>query len=389
MKTGAFGRWRLAAQVALCAAWFIAPWLTFGGRRLVGLDLEAGELRLFGAGIPASDLFTALLAVLSLLFLLLWITAALGRLWCGWLCPQSIFSDLADFSGGKKRNRPRLLATALAFSLASGATLALYIFPPEQFFSAALILKPGAPLLIFSVTSAFLFLNMVLVGRKFCLSVCPYGKILTILTDRDAVEVVRFQEKVGNCIECGACERICPMGLDVRVGAGPDCIRCARCADACEKVLAKRGGTIVGFSLPGGGWLKGVLARPKHLPLLVLALALATAFAWRAATEREAAFSVRTTPEVSARRMVDGRSAIFLTARISAKPGEYSIAAGGAAELKGDIDHIVIGQGRAAAVKFALVTSEKSGRVPLLLKDSGGRELAAFELDLARALEAR
>lgn len=387
MKAVSPGRARFSLQAALTVAFFLAPWLTYGGRRAFGVDAPDGALRLFGARIPAADLFTALLALLCLLFLLLWITAALGRLWCGWLCPQSVLSDVAGLVSKGRGRTAALHAVSIAFALASSATFILYFVTPAQLFSADFFSGWSFGLAAFGLIAVVVYADMAWVGRRFCLSVCPYGKLLTVLADREAVDVAVAPELKGRCIDCSACDRACPMGLSVREGAGADCNRCGRCVDACARVLKRRGGGIVRFAVPGGGRWRGVVLRPRYLPLLLLAAVAAGGFAWRAATERPARLMIRATPEAAAKTLADGGKAIFLTARIAAGEGDYALSgvdgAGKPLELRGDVAHIEIGRGGAASVKFAVVARGEPGKARLKLADAEGRQVAEVEFDVS------
>lgn len=393
MKAVSPGRARFSLQAAIAAFFFAAPWLTFGGSRVFGLDAPDGALRLFGARIPASDLFTALLAVLTLLFLLLWFTAALGRLWCGWLCPQSIISDAAAWVSRGRSGKAALHVLSIAFAILSSSTFLLYFLKPSELFSAAFFAEPGLGLAAFILVAVVVYLDMAWVGRKFCVSVCPYGKLLTVLTDREAVDVALDPARAKGCIDCGACDRACPMGLSVREGAGADCNRCGRCVDACSKVLERRGGGVVRFAVPPGGWLKGVALRPRYLPLLLLAFAAAVGFAWRAATDRPAWLAVRATPEVASKKLADGRAAIFLTARIGAAEGDYKLSgtdeSGNPLELRGDVTHIRVGKGQAATIRFAVVAKGAPVKARLTLSDDSGKPVAETVFDVSALMEQR
>ncbi len=370
----------------LAALYVVGPWLTIGGTRLFGLDPASGGLRLFGAGIAASHSFAALLAALCIIFSLLWITLALGRLWCGWLCPQSVLIELTESAEKKKALLFHLAAASFAVLFA--ATSVLYFVPPETVLTRGWEAAQGPAFYSFLLLTTVLYLDAAFVGRRFCTAICPYGKMLTVLTAGDAVDVGMKEGGAEKCIDCSSCLRACPVGVDVRQGVGPDCIRCGRCIDACEEVLKKRGGGIVGFRLPEEGMLKGVLLNPAHLVLLVMAALAASGFVFYVAQSPHAALALALDAQTPARSLSQGLYANFLTGRISGPSGLYSLkavdGAGWPLELKGDVNEVEVKEGVLRAIRFAAVAGEGGGDVLVRLFSADGRLLAETRIAITR-----
>lgn len=352
----------------------------------MGFDRE-GVLRLFGTPVPSSGLFPYLLLLLALLFLTLFAASALGRLWCGWLCPQSVFADLSARIGS---------GWGLALvSLFLAVSSAIYYMPVGDFFSDLASFNFGYPHYYALAVWILLYLDMAYVGRRFCRSICPYGKVLGLLADRDVVGVRFDLAREGLCKGCDRCVRVCPMGLDVRAEASPECIACGRCVDACAGVFEKsHGRPLIGFMLPEGGWLRGVAGRPRNFALLAATLLALGLFAATLGSRSGVNFAVRINSETPPRTLVDGRLAVFVTAHLSGKAGVYSIAArywsGEAGDLRGEATGLALKGGDSREARFALVLgSGEGGRVDFILLDGSGGEVARATLDTARLEGAR
>jgi cytochrome c oxidase accessory protein FixG len=180
-----------------------------------------------------------------------------GRLWCGWICPQTLASDFADSL--KKRidkafrarpGRPQYIvsrgiwtALMIATSIGTSAILACYWLAPATVGNATL--RPWtdgfAGFAVYS-TAVLLAADLLWLRRKFCSHACPYGAFLGTLADNNTLAVRYLDERDSDCIRCGKCVTDCPMGIDIKKGVGQyACIGCGECVDACNDVLGKRG----------------------------------------------------------------------------------------------------------------------------------------------------
>lgn len=274
--SGTFARWRWVFVWLTQAFFYGVPWLTWNARQAVLFDLEAKRFYLFGAVLFPQDLiYLAALLVISAL-LLFFATAVVGRVWCGFACPQtvytSIFMWIENRFEGSHQNRKRLdsvgwgpekllrrggkhLAWAL-FGLWTGLTFVGY-FTPLRPLTADLLSLTAGPWTTFWILfyGLFTYLNAGLVREKVCLHMCPYGRFQGSLMDertlnvaydyrrgeprRGMVEDDRREAKDGHCIDCTLCVQVCPTGIDIRQGLQAACIGCGLCIDACDEVMSK------------------------------------------------------------------------------------------------------------------------------------------------------
>ena len=237
----------------LCGALLVVLPLTNGLR----LDLRRDEFYFAWHKMAAHDLFllfwvsmlgTALLSAVSFLY---------GRLWCGWVCPQTLASDFADSlktrldkALGTRPGKPRFALSRslwasliLAVSLATGVVLPCYWLAPSDVFAAtrAPWRDPAAGVTVY-LTAAVLAADMLWLRRRFCSHLCPYGPLMSTLGDRNTLAVRYLTERDDDCIGCHKCEVDCPMGIDIKKGVGQHaCIGCGECIDSCNDVLGKRG----------------------------------------------------------------------------------------------------------------------------------------------------
>jgi polyferredoxin len=278
--------YRRAVHVLLLLVFVGLPFLRVGGESALRFDVPTLRLHLFGAALFINELFLVLAAVLGLTFLLLWVTVVYGRIWCGWLCPQTLLTDLTTRRGRAglpTRPGPATHLFMAALSLLVGAATVWYFVPPAAFVRG---LADGTlhPVAAGSWTALSLltWLNILLVRERFCTAVCPYAKLQGVLFDRSTLVIAHDPGRAGECIDCTACLKACPVGIDIRAGLQVACVSCAACVDACARVLGRRGRPSLNgyfFGAPGG---RSRPLRPASLALgaaaaLFLALTLALA----------------------------------------------------------------------------------------------------------------
>jgi cytochrome c oxidase accessory protein FixG len=277
------GKWRRRRRLAGAAQALVAlglPFLSVGGESALRLDVPAGRLHAFGAAFAIDEAFVVLAATLLLTAAFLLVTLVLGRVWCGWACPQTVLGDLTSWVVPERRARPRSWRRPLGFvavavvSAVVAADLVWYFVPPGEFFRrlAAGALGPwvaGSWAVVFAV----LFLDLAFLRATFCATACPYAKLQGVLFDRSTLVVAYDVRRDEDCVDCGACVRVCPTGIDIRDGLQMECIACAECIDACAPVMAKlrRAPDLVGY-------FPGEPGRPRRrLRPGVVALGAATA----------------------------------------------------------------------------------------------------------------
>ncbi len=248
-------KWHVPRRVvqAVCGMLFVALPLTNGLR----LDLRRDEFYFAWHKMAAHDLFLLFLVSMLGTSLLMAVSFLYGRLWCGWVCPQTLASDFADSlkkrldkALGTRPGRPGFLASRalwalgiLTASLGTGLVFACYWLAPATVGAAALApgRDPSAGLTVY-LASGMLAADMLWMRRKFCLHACPYGPLLSTMTDSNSLAVRFLTERADECIACHKCETDCPMGIDIKQGVGQHgCIGCGECVDSCNDVLGRRG----------------------------------------------------------------------------------------------------------------------------------------------------
>jgi len=232
------------------------------------IDLPRQRFYFFGA-----ELYINEFAILFLSMMFVWISVAAmamvyGRFWCGYLCPQMIFSETAN--GHEKRinrmvnrklsNRSAGLRRAISIALFSAALLPASVFitfvfvsyfvPPVDLFHRLLTLdmRTAAGITGASIT-LITILDFAFLRTRFCTAICPYGYLQNMLADKHTL-LVHFQPDSGKCILCQKCVRACPMGIDIRKSSHQlECTHCAECIDACSEVLGKLGrGSLIHYA---------------------------------------------------------------------------------------------------------------------------------------------
>ena len=273
--SGRFLRARRIVYVTLIALWAALPWIPIGGHPAVFLDIEKRQFFLFGMTFIAQDTWLLFFALSGVGFGLVYATAVLGRVWCGWACPQTVFLEALFRPIERLINGPRNVAQrrkadgrrtldqglrtaathaayALAAVLVAHIFLAYFVSIPRVF--QMVRMKPGAHPEAFGWmlgVTAVMYGNFAFFREQLCVVVCPYGRLQSVLLDDDSL-VVGYDEKrgeprgkakstKGDCVDCNRCVVVCPTGIDIREGLELDCIACTACIDACDEVMDKLG----------------------------------------------------------------------------------------------------------------------------------------------------
>ena len=191
------------------------------------------------------EFFIFLIVTLILSLLFLWVTIVFGRVWCGWGCPQVILTDLTQFFIGKKRSPIVRKAVghllSILLCLFVGANLIWYFLSPYEFFDRLFNLT--LPTFIYQIwigTAAFIWADIILLGKVFCAKICPYARFQSVLFDQHTMTVAYIENRAEECIECKKCVKECPVGIDIRDGQHFSCVACAQCIDACDNIFEKR-----------------------------------------------------------------------------------------------------------------------------------------------------
>ncbi|MBM4187761.1 MAG: cytochrome c oxidase accessory protein CcoG [Gemmatimonadetes bacterium] len=275
LSEGAFWHKRRVMAYALMFVFFIIPYLELNGKPLILLDIPRRQFTVFGTTFLPTDTLLFMLLFVSILIGIFLLTALLGRVWCGWGCPQTIYMEFLfrplerliesgrsgtlalDAQRGLKPRRLLKWAVYLGLSLFLAHTFLAYFVGIEQlvrWVQLSPFEHPTAFLIMAGTTAAIMF-DFAYFREQTCLVACPYGRLQSVLLDRQSLIVgydVRRGEPrahltegraatAGDCIDCRACVMTCPTGIDIRDGLQMECIHCTQCADACDEIMDRVG----------------------------------------------------------------------------------------------------------------------------------------------------
>ena len=244
MTTKRYQPWRRAVRFMEAALILGIPFIRIKGESALRFDIPSLKLHFFGISLWMDEFFVVLTGTIFLTFLFILMTLLFGRIWCGWLCPQTVINELTSSVDDKRKGPAGTLRSWLQVLLLSslvGANLIWYFVSPYDFFQDLLRLDLSRIIWGFWISmTAILFLNFSLVRYKFCASVCPYSKLQGALYDDRTLIISMDPERKEECIDCLACSRTCPVNIDIRDGLNSACINCAQCIDTCSQVMGKR-----------------------------------------------------------------------------------------------------------------------------------------------------
>jgi cytochrome c oxidase accessory protein FixG len=260
--------YRRLVRYAVTLIFFAIPFIKVSGESLLRFDIPTLRLLVFGRTIWIENFFPVVLFILAMLFLFITFTQLFGRIWCGWLCPQTLMTDFTPALDNKKACKLTKLkghAVMAILSIAVSACMVWYFVTPYDF---AMRVVSGdfvsVPILFWLVITAITYIHFVFIRRSFCTSVCPYAKLQGIMFDEHTMAVTMKPDRKSDCINCLACVKACPTNIDIRGGFSGGCINCARCIQACGKVMAKRNKTSI------IGYVFGLEDKPKFFRANVL-----------------------------------------------------------------------------------------------------------------------
>ena len=270
---GRFTRWRRISALLLIGIYVLLPWIPVNGYPAVFLDVMNRRFHLFGITLAAQDLWLLFFGVSGLAFLLFYMTAFLGRVWCGWACPQTVFLEhvyrrferwIEGDAPSRRRldNAPytpvkifkRILKHGIFVLLAAiiaHVFLAYFISIPQLWeWMRTSPLEHWGAFVFMGVATAAIYFNFAWFREQLCIVICPYGRVQSALIDDDTLNVAYDYERgnppgpvkdeeAGDCIACKRCIQVCPTGIDIRQGLQLECIGCAACIDACDEIMDK------------------------------------------------------------------------------------------------------------------------------------------------------
>ena len=331
--TGRFRNFRLLGAGLLCLLFFGTLWFDWDGRQAVLWSLEDSKFYIFGATFWPQDfiLLSGLLIICA--FGLFFITVFAGRVWCGYSCPQSVwtwmFMWVEQRTQGDRNQRIKLAAAPwgvekvlrnlakhglwLAISLATAVTFVGYFTPVRELATEIVTLQAGGISLFWVLFfTAATYVNAGWMREQVCIHMCPYARFQSVMFDKDTLivsyDAARGESRgarkkgvdpkaqgLGDCIDCTVCVQVCPTGIDIRDGLQIACIGCAACVDACDSVMDKMGYArgLVGYSseraLEGG---HTHLLRPRLIGYATALVLMIGAFGWLLAARSEVSMDV-------------------------------------------------------------------------------------------------
>jgi cytochrome c oxidase accessory protein FixG len=323
--SGVFARWRWALVWLTQIVFYGAPWLTWDGRQAILFDIGERRFHLFGLVLQPQDLvFLAALLVISALALFFF-TAVAGRLWCGYACPQTVYTeiflwlerriegdrvarirlDAAPWGAAKVARKTAKHAAWLAVALVTGFTFVGYFTPVRVLLDelAQFALGPWETFWVLFYGLAT-YGNAGFLREQICKYMCPYARFQSTLIDADSLVIAydagrgdprgarsRKAEPqalgLGACVDCTLCVQVCPTGIDIRDGLQNECIGCAACIDVCDGVMDRMGYArgLIRYATDNGvrhGWTRAQMLarvwRPRVWVYGVLLLGVSTAF---------------------------------------------------------------------------------------------------------------
>ena len=270
------GRFTIARRLVafvLILAYAAMPWIPINGAPAVFFDVEMRRFHVLGLTMVAQDMWVLFFAISGLGFLLFVITAVLGRIWCGWACPYTVFLDhifrrierwidgdaparrkLATAPNDFKKITKRVVKHGLYIAcsaLIAHIFLSYFVSLPRLYsFMRQGPLEHATSFGVVTFLTGALYFCFAHFREQFCILMCPYGRLQSALTDDDTMiigyDVKRGEPRgkatdpnAGACIDCNRCVTVCPTGIDIRAGLQLECIGCAACIDACDDIMVK------------------------------------------------------------------------------------------------------------------------------------------------------
>lgn len=328
---GRFAAWRWALVWITQIVFYGMCWLPWNGRQAVLFNLAERKFYVFGWVFwPQDVFFLAILLIISAYSLFLF-TAVAGRLWCGYACPQTVYTEIfiwieKIFEGDRAKrmkldaagaSAKKLLLKAAKFmvwaliAIWTGISFVGYFSPIKELVSslAGFSLGGWEAFWIFFY-GGFTYLMAGVMREQVCKYMCPYARFQGVMFDPDTLVITYDQERgeprgarrkgletdvQGDCVDCGICVQVCPTGIDIRKGLQYECIGCAACIDACDQVMDKvelpRG--LVRYSTENAiqkHWGRADIVRhvlrPRILIYVTVLCAICVAFVWGLSTRK-------------------------------------------------------------------------------------------------------
>ncbi|MBP1653492.1 MAG: cbb3-type cytochrome c oxidase accessory protein CcoG, partial [Bacteroidetes bacterium] len=276
--SGRYYRWRTVVSVLLLAFLFGAPFLRMHGQPYFLFNVIERKFILFGTVFGPHDFYLLALSLITTIVFIILFTVVFGRLFCGWVCPQTVFMEMvfrkidylvegdhrrqrrlneSPWTGEKILRKGWKYAIYAVLSFIIGNTLLAWIIGTDQLWR--IVTDPPSKhlggltaMIVFSAVFYWIFSWF---REQACILVCPYGRLQGVLLDRHSIVIAydtrrgeprgKLRRGVdrteGDCIDCDQCVEVCPTGIDIRNGTQLECVNCTACIDACDNVMDKIG----------------------------------------------------------------------------------------------------------------------------------------------------
>ncbi|WP_127715876.1 cytochrome c oxidase accessory protein CcoG [Halobacteriovorax sp. HLS] len=274
------GKWRNRRNLVyyfLIALYLILPWVNIGGKQAILLDIVKREFTFFGMTFYSHNAPILIFVFLGFVFSIGFITSIWGRVWCGWACPQTVFIDaiyqkIEILVEGNARKRMKLdkapwsaekiIKKIIKWTLFTVASMHIahsfigYFVGARELIDITLQ-SPFKNLTLFGATwttTAIILFDFGWFKEQFCLIACPYGRFQSVMMDQSSMIIAydynrgeprrkkgQAKDEHADCIDCFACVKACPTGIDIRRGTQLECIACTNCIDACDDIMRRVG----------------------------------------------------------------------------------------------------------------------------------------------------
>lgn len=275
--TGKYYNYRTWVSFGLLAFLILVPWIKINGHPLFLLDVFDRKFVLFGAVFWPQDFYLFGLAMVTFFVFIILFTVVYGRVFCGWVCPQTIFMELvfrkieywiegdasaqrklasAPWDKDKIRKRVAKHSLFILIAFIISHTVIAWMIGVDSLWGlmTASPLKQQGGFIAMAVFTGVFYGVYARFREQMCTTFCPYGRLQGVLLDNDSMVVaydhVRGEPRgkikkgednsnLGDCVDCGLCVRVCPTGIDIRNGTQMECVNCTACIDACNEVMEK------------------------------------------------------------------------------------------------------------------------------------------------------
>lgn len=278
--SGRYHTWRIIVTTILLSLLFAGPFLKINGQPFLLMNVVERKFVILGQAFWPQDFVLLAITLITFFVFIILFTVVFGRIWCGWLCPQTLFMEMVfrkieywiegdaaaqrrlakeNWTFKKVYKKTLKHAIFVAISILIGHTLMAYIIGVEE--TVAIVSQPPTENLAGFITlisfSAIFYGLFAKFREQACIAVCPYGRLQGVLLSKESIVVaydwIRGEPRghlkksqpmiadLGDCIDCKLCVHVCPTGIDIRNGTQLECVNCTACIDACDDVMIKIG----------------------------------------------------------------------------------------------------------------------------------------------------